>query len=259
MDLQLAGRTYLITGGTRGLGRATAEVLVASGADVVVSGRTAESAAAAADQLTNGGPGRAVGVGVDNADPAAPQQLLAAAQGLAPLRGALISVGGPTAGALTDITDEQWRDSFDRVFLGALRIARAVVSVLHNQPPVDGERGAIAFVLSSTVVQPAPTLAISNGLRPGLAMIAKEMADELGPQGIRVNSLLPGSIETDRVREVAAAAADPAAARRAAEQSVPLRRYGRPAEFGAAAAFLLSPVAGYLTGVALPVDGGVSR
>lgn len=259
MNLELSGRTYLITGGTRGLGRATAAVLVASGADVVVSGRTADVAATAADQLTALGPGRAAGVAVDNADPAAPQQLLAATNGMAPLRGALISVGGPPTGRLSDITDEQWRESFDRVFLGAVRIARAVAGVLERQPPEDGERGAIAFVLSSTVLRPAPTLAISNGLRPGLAMIATSMADELGPKGIRVNALLPGSIETDRVREVAAASDDPAAARRAAEQSVPLRRYGRPAEFGAAAAFLLSPAAGYITGVALPVDGGVGR
>jgi 3-oxoacyl-[acyl-carrier protein] reductase len=114
-------------------------------------------------------------------------------------------------------------------------------------------------VLSSSVRQPIPHLAVSNGLRPGLAMAAKTLADELGPRDIRVNGLLPGRVATDRLTELDAAASDPDAARAEKEAQIPLRRYGRPEEFAAAAAFLLSPASSYVSGVMLPVDGGMLR
>jgi 3-oxoacyl-[acyl-carrier protein] reductase len=138
------------------------------------------------------------------------------------------------------------------VFVGGLRVARAVAERLD-------QGGSIALVLSSSVKQPLPGLAVSNGLRPGLAMAAKTLADELGPRGIRVNGLLPGRVDTERVKELDALSPDPAAARAGHEALIPLRRYGQPAEFGRIAAFLLSPASDYLTGVMLPVDGGLTR
>ena len=102
-------------------------------------------------------------------------------------------------------------------------------------------------------------MAVSNGLRPGLAMVAKTLADELGPQGVRVNGLLPGRVATERVAELDAAGGDPDAAREAAVKTIPLGRYGEPEEFGRAAAFLLSPAASFVSGVMLPVDGGMLR
>ena len=122
-----------------------------------------------------------------------------------------------------------------------------------------GDGGAIVFVLSTSVKQPLSGLAISNGFRPGLAMVAKNLADELGPRGIRVNGLLPGRVDTERVRELDAMNADPEAARKSAADSIPLRRYGKPEEFGRVAAFLLSPAAGYVNGAMVPVDGGHTR
>ncbi len=138
------------------------------------------------------------------------------------------------------------------MFLGSLRLATSVAAEL-------GDGGSIAFVLSTSAKAPIPGLAISNGLRPGLAMAAKTLADELGPRGIRVNGLLPGRVDTERVQELDALSGDAEAARTSGAASIPLRRYGDPAEFGRVAAFLLSPAAGYLTGVMLPVDGGASR
>ena len=243
MDLELRDRVYLVTGGSRGLGYAAAQALVADGARVVVSGRDAGAAAGAAQAL---GARQAVGLAADNADPATPGRLIAAARGqFGRLDGALISVGGPPPGSATDVPDEAWEAAFGSVFLGAARLSRALAAELP-----DG--GAIAFVLSSSVRVPIPGLAISNGLRPGLAGFAKTLAAELGPRGIRVNGLLPGWIATGRLREFGQA-------REELADSIPLRRVGEPAEFGRAAAFMLSPAASYLTGTMLPVGGGALR
>lgn len=250
MDLGLRDRVYLVTGASRGLGRATAQVLVDEGARVVVSSRDAKSVQATVAAL---GGSVATGLAADNADPATPQRLLDAAMSTyGRLDGALISVGGPATGPVLEITDEQWETAFATVFLGAVRLARTLAESL-------SAGAAIAFVLSTSVKQPIPGLATSSGLRPGLAMTAKALADELGPRGIRVNGLLPGRVETERVQELDSATDDPAEVRRAATAAIPLRRYGEPAEFGRAAAFLLSPAAGYITGAMLPVDGGIVR
>jgi 3-oxoacyl-[acyl-carrier protein] reductase len=109
------------------------------------------------------------------------------------------------------------------------------------------------------VRSPIAGLAISNGLRPGLAMVAKTLADELGPRGIRVNGLLPGRVATERLEELDAATGDAERARREAAERIPLRRQGEPEEFGRAAAFLLSPAASFVSGAMLPVDGGATR
>jgi 3-oxoacyl-[acyl-carrier protein] reductase len=249
MDLGLADHVFIVTGGSRGLGRAAAEVLVAEGARVVISSRSQESVDAAVEAVGSS----AIGIAADNADPDTPERLVAAAQDqIGRLDGALISVGGPPAGPIASRTDDEWRAAFDSVFLGAMRLATTVADTL-----TDG--GSIAFVLSTSVKEPLPNLGISNGLRPGLAMAAKTLAAELGPRGIRVNGLLPGPIDTDRARELDASSGDPAAAKERKLANVPLGRYGEPEELGRAAAFLLSPAAGFLTGVMLPVDGGLLR
>ena len=247
MDLGLKDRVYVVTGATRGLGNAAARELVADGAKVVVTGRDEKRAADAAAAL---GP-NAVGVAVDNADAEAPARLIAAArEHFGGFDGILVSVGGPPPGFVADTTDEQWQASFESVFLGAVRLARAAAEEL-------APGGVIGFVLSGSVHEPIPGLTISNALRPGLAGFAKSLADELGPRGIRVVGLLPARIDTDRVRELDGLSADPEATRAANESRIPLRRYGTSDEFGRVAAFLLSPAASYLTGIMVPVDGGM--
>ncbi|MFE7427002.1 MULTISPECIES: SDR family oxidoreductase [unclassified Streptomyces] len=246
MDLGLKDRVYIVTGASRGLGNATARALAEDGARVIITGRDERRVEAATAEL---GPD-AVGVVADNADPSSAQRLVDGAhERFGRLDGILISVGGPAPGFVADNTDEQWRSAFESVFLGAVRLARAAAASL-------GEGGVIGFVLSGSVHEPIAGLTISNGLRPGLAGFAKSLADELGPRGIRVVGVLPGRIDTDRVRELDALSGDAEAARAAGAALIPLRRYGAPEEFGRTAAFLLSPAASYLTGVMLPVDGG---
>lgn len=249
MDLGLGGRGYLLTGASRGLGFATARALVDDGARVLISSRSAESVDAAVSSLGTA----ASGLPADLADADAAERLVTEARHrLGRVDGALISVGGPTPGTVLSTPEEAWRHGVENVLLGPLRLVRALV------PHLD-EGAVIAFVLSTSVRQPIGHLAISNGLRPGLAMTAKALADELGPKGIRVLGLLPGTVATDRIAEIEAASGDAAAMRARTEAGIPLRRAGRPEEFGRVAAFALSPAASYLTGVMIPVDGGMTR
>lgn len=245
MDLGLADRVYIVTGGTKGLGRATADALVADGARVVISSRSAESVDTAVAALG----GSARGLAADNADPTVAERLIQLALDTwGRVDGALISVGGPPGTDPPNATDEQWRDAFESVMLGAIRVARTVVGRLDSG-------GSVGLVLSTSVKQPVAGIEISSGLRPGLAMWAKHLADEVGPRGIRVFSLMPGRILTDRTTSLVPSAED----REQLAQTIPLRRMGDPEEFGRVAAFLLSPAASYLTGLAVPVDGGTLR
>ncbi|HEX3779899.1 MAG TPA: SDR family oxidoreductase [Pseudonocardiaceae bacterium] len=245
MDLGLADRVYLVTGGSKGLGFATAAALVADGARVVLSSRSQENVDAAVAELGDG----AIGVAGDNADAGLAERMVAAATShFGRIDGLLVSVGGPPVGDVLGTSEQAWQDAFSSIFVGTLRLIRRVVEEL-------GEGGAIGLVLSTSVREPLPNLAISNGLRPGLAMVAKTLAEEIGPRGIRVVSLLPGAINTGRN---AALFSDPeVVAKRTAE--IALRRIAEPEEFGRVAAFALSPAASYLTGCVVTVDGGAMK
>jgi len=218
MDLGVRNRAYLLTGGSAGLGYATAKELVSEGAHVVITGLTQSDTARAAESL--GGLDRAIGISGDNSDPVTADMLVQTAlQNLGRLDGALISVGGPPPGAIMDVDDRQWRNSFEAVFLGAIRIARTVGRAVEHD-------ASIAFVLSTSVRAPLPGMAISNGLRSGLGMVAKALSDELGPRGIRVNGLMPAWVSTSRAAELSAAGHD--------KPLNSLRRRGTAEEFGPA-------------------------
>jgi 3-oxoacyl-[acyl-carrier protein] reductase len=265
VDLGLRGRTYIVTGGSRGLGFAAAQALTGEGARVLLSAPHEATATAAVARLAEAGSaaGDIGWVVADNADPATPDRLITAARDrFGGLDGALISVGGSPAGTVASTSDEAWRAAFESVHLGAVRLARTLATELGGRAgpeALTGTGGSVVFVLASSVRVPLAELAISNGLFPGLAGVVKTLAEEIGPSGVRVNGILPVRIATDRVRELDALSGDPDEVRARRSQSIPLRRYGEPVEFGRTAAFLLSPAASYTTGAMVPVDGGAIR
>jgi 3-oxoacyl-[acyl-carrier protein] reductase len=260
MDLQLRDKAYLVTGGGRGLGFAAAEALVAEGARVLISGPHEASVKAATATLGRraGAAGRVAWVVADNTDPATPELLIAtAAERFDRLDGALISVGGTPPGTVASTPDEAWQSAFESVFLGAVRLARVLAAHLPSSVGADAGKGpALVVVLASSVRVPLAELAVSNGLFPGLAGVVKMLAGELGPDGIRINGILPVRIATDRVRRLDSLSGDPDEVRARKSEAIPLRRYGEPEEFGRLAAFLLSPAASFITGAMVPIDGG---
>ena len=242
MDLELAGKAFIVTGGTDGLGLATARVLLAEGANVLLSGRSEGRFAGLQASLGVAGE-RVICVQGDNADPTLPDRLRSAVlDRWGRLDGMLVSVGGPPATTVLATDDETWRGAFESIFLGAVRLMR-------DLSPAMTDGGAIVMILAISAKEASPVLTISNGLRPGLAMLAKSFAEELGPRAIRVNALLPNLFATDRMARLIGGGSPPV-------DAIALRRMGDPAELGRMATVLLSPVSSYVTGAALSIDGG---
>jgi 3-oxoacyl-[acyl-carrier protein] reductase len=252
MDLGLEGRRALVGGGGSGIGGGIATALAAEGARVALVGRTAERVMGAADQLG----GIPVVADLATADgPAAAVE--AAVGGLGGVDLLVINTGGPPGGTFDTLDEAAWQAAIDGTLWSVLRLLRAALPHLRT-----GREPSVLLVLSSSVREPIPALTTSNVLRPGLAGLIKSLQVEIAP--IRINGLAPGRIATDRIAwldsrraEAEGISRDEVAARTLA--TIPLGRYGEPAEIGRVGAFLLSPAASYVTGAIVPVDGGMIR
>ena len=250
-------RVALVMAGTKGLGRASAEALGRAGYRLMICGRDGASADEAAASLRAGGTD-AVGARADvsRADDLA--ALFAAAdERFGRLDILVANAGGPPAGTFMDALDERWQAAFELTLMSAVRAMRLAVPLMRRSG-----YGRIVVIGSSSSKQPIEGLVLSNAFRPALVGVVKTLAREVAADGITVNMVSPGRIDTDRVRGLddtrAGAEGVPYDQYRAAyEQTIPARRYGDPSDLGALVAFLASDAAGYVTGQNILVDGGM--
>jgi 3-oxoacyl-[acyl-carrier protein] reductase len=252
MDLGIAGKVAVVAAASQGLGKASAAALVKEGARVAILSRRQEELNKVASEI-----GAALPIACNLASAMDIGAAIAkVGEQLGPVSILVNNCGGPPAGTFDSITEQQWAESFEQVFLSALRLTRAVLPMMRA-----ARWGRIVNIVSSSVEQPLANLIVSNALRPALAGWAKTLSAEVAADNILVTCAAPGRILTSRTETLDRAASEktgrPIEAIRAERvAAVPLKRYGTPEEFGATVAFLASERAAYLTGSVVRVDGG---
>ncbi len=260
MDLLLKDKIALITASSKGLGLETARQLALEGALVVINGRDEKNLLEAKQELEKDLAAQVFAVSGDVSHPDFPTFLMQEIQyhfdGLDIL---VTNAGGPPAGTLDDFSNEDWENALQATFLSHVRLIQAAKPLLmKSQTP------CILTITSAAVKQPMPNMILSNSIRAATVGLTKSLANELGPLGIRVNSILPGWTDTERVQKLMQARADANHTTVAEEYQKqacesPMRRIGKPEEFARVAAFLVSPAASYINGVMLVVDGGLNK
>jgi len=258
MNLGLENRVAMVAAASKGLGFGVARALAADGARVSICSRSADDIRGAAARLRAETGAELLATPCDVTDAAAINNWVAATVARwGQVDALLVNAGGPPAGHFRELDEAQWEAAFRLTLLSSIRMIRAAL-------PHMGAGSAILTVTSSSIREPIERLALSTVMRSGVMGLVKTLADELAGDGIRVNNLIPGRIDTDRVRQLDALAAgrlgiSPDEARERSLANIPLGRLGSIDDFGAAGAFLLSPAASYITGASLRVDGGQMR
>jgi 3-oxoacyl-[acyl-carrier protein] reductase len=244
MDLGLSGRTAIVCGASQGIGLAIAEALAAEGMQVAMFARRRKVLVAEAERLG------ALAVQGDVTNPQDCERLVGrAVDAFGGVDVLVNNSGGPPRGTALEVDDESLEEAVALLLLSAVRMTTLCLPHLRRSPA-----GRVINIESSTVREPADNLALSNAVRPGVVGWAKTLARELGPDGITVNTIAPGRIDTERLAEVY-----PDGPTEKDLQPIPLRRLGRPDEIAAVVCFLASDAASYMTGTVVPVDGGLTR
>jgi 3-oxoacyl-[acyl-carrier protein] reductase len=261
MDLNLTGRVALVNAASRGLGRGIAEALAGEGARLVISSRGQEAIEQTAAEIGAKYAAEVMPMAADVSRPEAADRLVGAAiQRFGRLDILVNNSGGPPGGYFQDFDDAAWQKAFELLLLNVVRMVRAALPHLRSSG-----HGRVVNVASTSVRQPIRGLILSNSLRAGVAGLAKTLSDELAPDQITVNTVLPGRILTDRLREGFVARARETGlsvddlARSEVAKEIPLGRVGEPQDMGSLVAFLCSDAAAYLTGQLIAVDGGQVR
>jgi len=260
MDLQLKDKIALVTGASRGLGFATALTLAREGCRVAVNSRDEGKVKAAAEKIASETGAQVIGLAGDVSDLSMPEKLVAqTVKAFGGLDLLFTNTGGPPPGPFENHDEATWQKSIELSLMSHVRLIRASLPHLRKS-----DAASVLTVTSMSVKQPIINLVLSNSVRAATVGLTKTLALELGKDGIRFNSILPGWTETERVMELMAARAisnKTTVQEEAAKQSTesPLGRMGHPEEFANAAVFLLSPRASYITGVMLNVDGGMYK
>lgn len=260
MDLGLAGVKVLVTAASQGLGAATARRFSQEGAHVVVNSRTAGKLAQTAEAISteSGNPVYALAADVTDND-ATVQMVHQAAEKLDGLDVIVTNAGGPPAGVFDDFSQDAWEDAVQLNLLSAVNLIRAALPYLR-----ESDRAAILTITSIAAKEPQGNLTLSNAVRPAVLGLTKTLSLELATEGIRVNSILPGITDTERIVKLVSARAEKNNTSEQEERermggAIPLGRIGKPEEFANVAVFLCSPAAGFITGAMVPVDGGAGH
>jgi 3-oxoacyl-[acyl-carrier protein] reductase len=259
MDLGISGKTALVLGGSKGLGRGVARALAAEGVAVAILARGQEAIDKTVAEISES-KGRAVGVAADLADwPSVERACNTTRQQLGPIDILVNNSGGPPPSPVIGVAPEVWEAQFRQMVLVLFRLTDLVVPEMRAR-----KWGRIINIASESVIQPIAAIGISNTLRASVVGWAKTLAGEVSRDGVTVNTMLPGPFATDRVAQVSKAMAQrqnltvEEIQKRIASQ-VPVGRIGDPAEFGAVAAFLASQHAGYITGSTIRIEGGTIK
>ena len=260
MDLGLKDKRAFVAGSSRGLGYATALLLAKEGCRVVVNSRDEEKVKAAAKTIAHETGTNAYGVMGDVSDASTADALIkSVVDSLGGLDILITNAGGPPAGSFEIFDEDTWQKALDTSFMSHVRLIRAALPHLRNS-----DSPSVLTFTSYTIKQPAPNLVLSNSVRAATAALTKSLALELGKDGIRFNSILPGWTMTERVQHLMEFRAEnnkTTVEEELAKQitEIPLGRVAQPEEFAKAAVFLVSPAASYITGVMLNVDGGIVK
>ncbi|KAA3647076.1 MAG: SDR family NAD(P)-dependent oxidoreductase [Chloroflexi bacterium] len=260
MDLKLKDARALVTGASRGLGYATAKALAQEGAQLVINSSNANSITEAAEKLNNDTGAKVTAIAGDLTDGDAPAKTIAeAVESLGGLDILITNAGGPPAGSFESFDEATWDKAIDLSFMSHVRLIRSALPHLRKS-----EIASVLTVTSYSVKQPVPNLVLSNSIRAATIGLTKTLALELGSDNIRFNSILPAWTETERIYELMGHRAKQSGKSveeeiKAQSAASPLGRMGTPQEFANAAVFLVSPVASYITGVMLPIDGGMYK
>lgn len=258
MGLGLENKVALVAASSKGLGFGIARALAQNGAKVSMCSRHAAELEAAATEIRreSGAEVLTVACDVTKADEVS-QWVHQTVDRWGNVYALLVNAGGPPSGFFKELTDEHWRAAFELTLMSTIRMIRTTI-------PHMTEGGSILAITSYSINSPIEALALSTVMRSGVAALLKTLAEELAPNGIRVNNLIPGRILTDRTAQLDRNAAQrrglsPEEVRAETVKRIPLGRLGTTEEFGNAGAFLLSPTASYITGATLRVDGGLVR